>query len=125
MINKVVLQGRIVKDMEVKSFADKQYTQGTIAISRNFKNKNGNYDADFISFTIWGTRADAFVKHTKKGDMVILEGRLVVDSYTNAETNATVHKHYINVNDFSFCSTATRKVTAKADDTIDIPDLNV
>lgn len=49
MINHVVVVGRLTKKPELKFTANgTKYTQFSVAAQRNFKNKSGEYEADFI-----------------------------------------------------------------------------
>ena len=43
MLNKVLLIGRITKDIELKSNDKTNYVQNTLAVQRGYKNKNGEY----------------------------------------------------------------------------------
>ena len=48
-MNKIILVGRLTKDPEVRSTSAGFSTVNfTVAVNRNFKNKDGNYDADFL-----------------------------------------------------------------------------
>ena len=48
-MNKIVLVGRLTKDPELRSTTAGFSTASfTVAVNRNFKNKDGNYDADFL-----------------------------------------------------------------------------
>ena len=77
MLNQVVLVGRIVNNMELKKDNnDKFYTNLTIAVPRPYKNKNGVYETDFISVTIYGEIAKTTSNFYKKGDIVGVKGRL-------------------------------------------------
>jgi single-strand DNA-binding protein len=52
-MNKIILIGRLTKDPELK-FAPgtgTAITSFSIAVNRNFKNAQGNYEADFINCT--------------------------------------------------------------------------
>ena len=82
MINHVVVVGRLTKKPELKFTANgTKYTQFNVAAQRNFKNKNGEYEADFISCLMWKTAAENFVKFTDKGSLVGIEGRIQTRSY--------------------------------------------
>ena len=70
MINQVILVGRIVSDIH----ADDDII--TIAITRNFKNENGEYDTDFIDVTIKGTLAKTTTEYCKKGDIIGVKGSI-------------------------------------------------
>ena len=81
-MNKVILVGRLTRDPEVRStsagFATARFT---VAVNRNFKNKDGNYDADFVSCVAFRNTADFVAKFFKKGSMIGLEGIIQTGSY--------------------------------------------
>ena len=82
MINHVVVVGRLTKKPELKFTANgTKYTQLSVATQRNFKNKSGEYEADFINCLMWRTAAENFVKFTDKGSLVGIEGRIQTRSY--------------------------------------------
>ena len=82
MINHVVVVGRITKKPELKFTANgTKYTQFTVAVQRNFKNKDGEYEADFINCRLWRTAAENFAKFADKGSLVGIEGRIQTSSY--------------------------------------------
>src|SRR5690625_7798044 len=77
MINRVTLVGRLTKDVDLR------YTQNgiavanfSIAVQRNFKNQNGDYDADFINCVVWRKPAENLANYMKKGSQVGVDGRL-------------------------------------------------
>ena len=84
MINRVVLIGRMTKDVELR------YTQSgtavgsfTLAVNRPFKNSDGEREADFINAVIWRKPAENFANFTGKGAQVAIEGRLQTRNYEN------------------------------------------
>ena len=76
-MNKVILLGRLTKDVEVR------YTQTnntmvasfTLAVNRKFK-QEGQPDADFINIVAWSKLAEFCSKYFKKGQQVSIVGRL-------------------------------------------------
>ena len=81
-MNKATLLGRLTRDPELR------YTQSgvaslsfTVAVNRNFKNANGEYDADFIPVVVWRGLAETLGKHLKKGSRVCVSGRIQTRSY--------------------------------------------
>jgi single-strand DNA-binding protein len=80
-MNKIILCGNICKDIEVKYYNDKKNIKNTIAIRRDFKNKEGNYDSDFFNFTIWGTQAEFLNNYAKKGDKILICGKILNNNY--------------------------------------------
>ena len=82
MINTVALVGRLTHKADLKfTQKGKNYTQFNIAVQRNFKNENDEYEADFFSCTLWGKSAETFTKFTRKGSLVGVEGRLQTRNY--------------------------------------------
>ena len=82
MINHVVVVGRLTKKPELKFTANgTKYTKFIVATQRNFKNKDGEYEADFINCRLWRTAAENFTKFTNKGSLVGIEGRIQTSSY--------------------------------------------
>lgn len=82
MINNVVLVGRLTKRPELKFTANStKYTQFSVAVQRKFKNKSGEYEADYINCIMWRTAAENFVKFTDKGSLVGIEGRIQTRRY--------------------------------------------
>lgn len=86
MINNVVLVGRMTKD------ADLQYTANNIAVAtfnlavnRNFKNNNGEREADFINCVIWRQQAENLANWAKKGALVGITGRMQTRNYENQQ----------------------------------------
>ena len=81
-MNKVVLVGRLTRDPEVRVFSNgNPVANFTLAINRNFKNKDGNIDADFIPVAVYGRQADVIQKYVTKGSQLGVDGRIQVRSY--------------------------------------------
>lgn len=82
MLNKVLLQGRLVADPELR------YTSSGIAVAnfrvasdRDVKDANGERQADFINVVAWRKGGEFVAQYFRKGDMIVLEGRLQSRSY--------------------------------------------
>ena len=88
MINRVVLTGRITKDVELK-YTSKNIPIAlfTLAVNRMYKDKDGNRDADFIRCVIWRKGAENLNTYAKKGSLIGVDGRIQTSTYTNADGN--------------------------------------
>lgn len=81
MINKVILMGRLTADPELK-----QTTSGiatcrfTVAFNRTYKNEQ---HTDFISVVAWRQQAEFVSEYFSKGRMIIVEGSLKNNNYTD------------------------------------------
>ena len=83
-MNKIVLVGRLTRDPELRSTTAGFSTASfTVAVNRNFKNANGEYEADFPNCIAFGKTAEFVEKYFKKGDAIGITGRLQTGSYTN------------------------------------------
>lgn len=102
MINRVVLTGRLTKDLEVR------YTQSgvavarfNLAVSRQFKNKQtGERETDFISCQIWRQGAENLANFTHKGSLIGVEGQLQTSHYSDKD-GKEVYRTDVIVSNFS------------------------
>lgn len=81
-MNKVVLVGRLTKDVELK-FTPGNGTAvatGVLAVNRRRK-QEGQPDADFIPIVIWGKQAENTANYTRKGSLVSVSGRIQTRNY--------------------------------------------
>lgn len=83
MLNSVILAGRLTADPEMR------YTpQGTatatwrLAVDRDFKNAQGQREADFIPCVAWRQTAELAANHLTKGRLITVQGRLQIRQYT-------------------------------------------
>lgn len=80
-MNKVTLVGRLTKNPELKKTENSLIVNFTVAVNRNFKNKDGKYDADFISCTAFKNTAEFINKYFVKGSQIALSGRIQTRNY--------------------------------------------
>jgi single-strand DNA-binding protein len=86
MLNKVILMGRLTRDVELN------YTPNTgnavakysIAVDRNGKKDQEN-QTDFINIVAWGKNAEFASQYLKKGSLIIVEGRLQMSKWTDKD----------------------------------------
>ncbi|MEH6941507.1 single-stranded DNA-binding protein [Bacillus sp. JJ722] len=78
-MNVITLTGNAVKDVELRFTPNgKGVASGTIAVRRDFKNQNGDYETDFINFVALGGLSEVMANHIKKGDKFGITGRLQI-----------------------------------------------
>ncbi len=71
--NNGYVQGRIVRDVELKENNGRKYAYVVIASQRNYKNKETEkYESDFLTFVATGQKAEFIAGHFAKGDAVQL-----------------------------------------------------
>ena len=82
MLNQIVLIGRLVKDIEVKSLTSGVHvTSFNLAVQRNFKNKNNENETDFINCVAFGNTAKLLNQYCFKGQLINVVGRLQIRSW--------------------------------------------
>ncbi|AZF90490.1 single-stranded DNA-binding protein [Streptococcus phage CHPC663] len=86
MINNVVLVGRMTKDAELKHTENNiAVASFSLAVNRNFKDANGEREADFINCVIWRQQAENLANWAKKGALIGITGRIQTRSYENQQ----------------------------------------
>ena len=86
--NKVSLIGRLGKDPETVTFeSGKSLTRFSMATHQKFKQKNGdwNEDVQWHNVNAWGPVGERMNNILSKGKKVIIEGRLIHQTYQNKE----------------------------------------
>ena len=85
MINRVVLVGRLTRDVEVRKTASGlSVATFTVACDRRMargQDGNNQQSADFISCVAWRQAADFLGSYARKGALVGVEGRIQTRSY--------------------------------------------
>jgi single-strand DNA-binding protein len=77
--NSVTLIGHLGKDPEVKVYANRKKASFSIATTDTYKNQKGDkvQDTQWHNIVIWGALAGVAEKYLKKGQEVVVEGKLV------------------------------------------------
>ncbi|KRM79490.1 single-strand DNA binding protein [Lapidilactobacillus dextrinicus DSM 20335] len=101
MINRVVLVGRLTKDVDLRYTGNGMAVASfTLAVNRQFTNAQGEREADFIQCVIWRKAAENFKNFTHKGSLVGVDGRIQTRSYDNQQ-GQRVYVTEIVVDNFS------------------------
>ena len=81
-INRVVLTGRLTRDVELKATSTgNNVASFTVAVDGFTKDQNGETISSFINCVAWSNTAKFVSTYCKKGSLVALEGRLQSRSY--------------------------------------------
>ncbi len=77
MLNSVILIGRLVETPVLKVYDnDLLLVAITLAVSRPFRNHNGEIDTDYIRCVFWDITAKNLTDYCSKGDCIAVRGRL-------------------------------------------------
>ena len=76
-MNKVELIGRLTHDVEMRQTPNGvSLARFSIAVTRRFKNSNGEYDADFINCIAWRQTGEFIARYFQKGSMIAVVGSI-------------------------------------------------
>lgn len=102
-INSVVLVGRLARDVEIKQTAGGgAMATFTIAINRNYKNNNNEYDTDFINCVAFNHSANYLNKYCSKGQLIGITGQLQINIKKDNMGNNTYFTNVVCNNVSSF-----------------------
>lgn len=88
MLNHIIIAGRLCADPELKATTSgTPVVSFTIACDRDFKNTQGEKEADFFSVVAWRSTAEFISRNFGKGRMIVVSGRLQVRQYTDRDGN--------------------------------------
>lgn len=84
MYNKVILLGRITKDLELQTTpSGVSVLTFSIAVDRRFQEKGAEKKSDFFNCVAWRNEAEFISRFWSKGKAILIEGELQNRKYTN------------------------------------------
>lgn len=103
MLNHITLQGRLTKDPELRyTRSNTPVASFTMAVERDFGEKDGVRPVDFIDCVAWKSRGEFVSKYFHKGDMICVSGRLEMRDWTDRD--GSKHRSAeVNVENAYFC----------------------
>ena len=88
MLNTVVLMGRLTAAPELKKTqSDVSICSFTVAVDRDYKDANGERQADFIRCVAWRQTAEFISKYFGKGAMIAVVGSIQSRQYEDKDGN--------------------------------------
>lgn len=82
------IMGRITRELELRHTQNGvAVCQFCVAVTRSFKDANGEYQSDFIDCVAWRNSAEFITKYFSKGAMIALDGELQTRNYTDKDGN--------------------------------------
>jgi single-strand DNA-binding protein len=101
--NRVILAGNLTRDPELR------YTQSGLAVARiglavNERFTSGGEQRErtlFIDCTAFGKRAEVMSEYLSKGRAVLIDGRLVLETWTSQDGQKR-SKHSVTIDNFQF-----------------------
>ena len=85
-MNKIILIGRICRDVETKYAGETCVARYSLAVDRKYK-QDGQPSADFINCVAFGKQGEFAEKYLRKGMKIAIVGRIQTGSYTDKNGN--------------------------------------
>lgn len=105
--NRVIMIGNLTRDPDYKQLSSGQAVcRLGLASNRQFKNRQtgqSTQEVCFIDVDVWGAQADSCKQHLQKGRLILVEGRLKLDSWED-EQGQRKSKHSIVADRVTFLS---------------------
>lgn len=122
MINKVVLHGRVVNDIELKEVGGFPLAEFRVAWSEKYGETETKC---FLACKAWRKTAETISQHFHKGKEILIEGKLVTEEWEKDGQKQS--KLVCNVEKFDFCGSKSEQATESApkpspDDFVTVPD---
>lgn len=103
--NKVILMGNLTRDIELRTTPSGQTVANfSLAVSRSWKGQDGQTQdqTSFINCVAWGKPGEIIAQYVKKGDPLLVSGRLDQRSWDDKESGQKRSTVEVNVEDFNF-----------------------
>lgn len=120
MLNNITVIGRLTAKPELKKAGDKLVTTFSVAVERNFKNKEGNRDTDFFNVVAWNHVAEFVCNHFNKGNFIAINGAMYSRKYKGKD--GTVKMLWeIDAKETFFCANKIDDNNTVADEDLPLP----
>ena len=87
-LNRVILMGRLTDTPDCKKTpGGVSVCSFTLAVERNYKDRDGNRQTDFLDIVAWRQTAEFVARYFDKGMQVAVEGALQTRSYEDRQGN--------------------------------------
>ncbi|MDE7173021.1 MAG: single-stranded DNA-binding protein [Helicobacter sp.] len=86
MYNRIILVGNLTRDVELRYLpSGSAVARIGLATNRRFKKQDGTMDDEvcFVDVSLFGRTAEVANQYLKKGSKVLIEGRLVLESWVD------------------------------------------
>ena len=123
-MNKFQFMGRLTRDPEARftQNTNTPVTTFSIAVNRRYAEANGERKADFFNITAYGKLAEFCAKYYRKGQQVLVEGRIQNRSWEDQNGQKRYATDYIVENAYFADS---RRDNGTSNDEIDAPSSSI
>lgn len=120
MFNKVILVGNLTRDVELRYLPNQSaLAKLGLATNRRYKKQDGSQGEEvcFIDVNLFGRTAEIANQYLKKGSSVLIEGRLVLDTWMD-NNGQKKSKHSITAESMQMLGGNNAKVDANTSEAV-------
>lgn len=121
MLNRMILQGRLTADPEVKDVGGFSMLEFTVAWSEKYKDTESKC---FLRCKAWRTTADFIGKYFKKGQEIVIEGKMLTEQWEKDGQKQS--RSICQIEKVAFCGSKTDSVQtatqSASDDFVSVPE---
>lgn len=110
-MNKLMIIGRMTKDVEIKTKGDVKFCYVSVAVDRAYQKKGEERKTDFIDAVAFGSSAELIKKYFPKGSRIGLTGYL--QSSMQEKNGAKWNQHTMMIESVDFCESTGKKQEEK------------
>lgn len=100
MLNRVILEGRLGQDPEIRAIGDNKKLSVSMAVANPGKKKDDPNSTQWLEVELWGVKAEKFAEFFKKGSAVTVEGKIKTDSWEKEGEKRS--RTIVSVDEFHF-----------------------
>ena len=103
--NKVILMGNLTRDPELRVTTSGTAIVGFgLAVNRNWRNESGGIQEEvtFVEISAFGKQAETIDRYLKRGNPILVEGRLRQDQWVDKQTGQKRSQLKIVLENFRF-----------------------
>ena len=94
-LNKAIIVGNLTRDPELKALPNgTKVANFSVATNRVWKDKDGSKkeEVDFHNIVVFGTMAETTAQYMKKGNGILIEGRIQTRSWEDKESGKKLYR---------------------------------
>lgn len=102
--NRVILMGNLTRNPELR-YTPKGTAVSDVSLAVNTtwgRSENRKEETLFMDCTVWGRQAEVICEYTEKGSPLLVEGRLVQDTWEDRESGQKRSKIKMTIESFQF-----------------------
>ncbi len=120
MFNKIILVGNLTRDVELRYLPNQSaLAKLGLATNRRYKKQDGSQGEEvcFIDVNLFGRTAEVANQYLKKGSSVLIEGRLVLDTWMD-NNGQKKSKHSITAESMQMLGSNNAKADANTSEAV-------